>query len=172
MYVDHREGEKDLVIFGNHEEETEPIPENLKKTVKLKIPAGNYEIDALGAFIKKAASALKIDFQLTLDRFIMKVIMSCNYIVVFSKNRSIQKLFGFENEIYLPGHRHMSEKIPQITSINTMNIHCNIINGSFQNGRKSHTLYSFYPDVPTGYKLTERPNNILFLPVNVGEISN
>ena len=59
-----------------------------------------------------------------------------------------------------------------MSAFNVINVECNIVDASFRNGKKSHTLYSFYPRAPTGYKLVERPSSILFLPVNVQEISN
>ena len=100
----------------------------------------------------------------------MKVEMRCDHTVEFP-HHSLRSVLGFEKEIYEPD-LHISEGIPQITSINMINVECNIVSGSFRNGEKSHTLYSFYPGAPTGYKLIEKPLNILFLPVTVREISN
>lgn len=39
------------------------------------------------------------------------------------------------------------------------------------NDSPAHILHEFALDVPPGYKLAERPRNLIYLPVNVREIS-
>jgi hypothetical protein len=34
------------------------------------------------------------------------------------------------------------------------------------NERKQPVLYSFFPDVPPGYKIVEKPNAIIYLPIS------
>ena len=113
---------------------------------------------------------MDIDFQLTVNTITMKVEMRCDYIIVFPRY-SIRSILGFETESYEPS-LHISEGIPQVSAINVINVECNIVKGSFRNGKRSNTLYSFYPSAPSGYKLVETPSNILFLPVSVQEVSN
>ena len=160
-----REGEDNTIVFHRHNDNlaTVSVP-----TV-VNVPSGNYEIEALGAFITAEAAKFLIDFELVLHKSTMKVEMKCNCTVVLPL--SIAKIFGFERRFYESGS-YTSERAPQISPINVINVECNIITGSFRNGKRSLTIYTFYPDVPTGYKLIERPVNLLFLPVHVREISN
>lgn len=43
---------------------------------------------------------------------------------------------------------------------------------SYRNGFKSHTIFSFPIDVGVGYRLSIRPQNLIFLPVRVKHIDN
>lgn len=137
---------------------------------QFQIPPGSYEIKDLGEYIKKLASPKGINFELTVNTNTTKVEMTCDHSVIFSP-KSIRQVIGFQKEKYAPG-AHIAEKGPQIISVNVVNVECNIIGSSFRQGKRSNTLYTFYPDVPTGYKLIERPKNILFLPVTTQEVSN
>ena len=50
-----------------------------------------------------------------------------------------------------------------INSILLVNI--DIISGSYVNGSTQPTIYSFFPDGSTGYKIIENPHNLLYLPI-------
>jgi len=154
-----------------------PKPDDKEKTkskdetsITLEIPPGGYEISALGKYIEEKVKNNGIRFHLTVNPVTMKVEMRCDHTVEFPLN-SIRSILGFEKEVYQPG-LHISEGIPLITGINIINVDCNIATGSYRNGKKSQTLYSFYPAAPIGYKLIEKPTNILFLPLTTLEISN
>ena len=144
-----RNDENDLILFQNSAESSK------NEAFILRIPAGSYEIEDLGRYIEEKTREMSIEFQITVNAITMKVEMRCNYIVYFSQN-SIRSILGFEKELYKPG-LHISEGIPQISAINVIIVECNIVKGSYRNGRRSNTLYSFYPVAPTGYKLIERP---------------
>jgi hypothetical protein len=166
-----KEGVNDVIGFKI--QKTDPkTKEQSSSEFEVSLPAGSYEIAQIEENIKQAIHDY-FKFSLSVEPKTMRVQMECDQTVVFSGNNSIRDILGFENNVYLPGY-HISERVPQITALNTINVECNIVagDGSFRNGKKSHTLYSFYPDVPTGYKLLERPTNILFLPVSTKEISN
>jgi len=161
--------ENNIIFHMQHEESHEISTMNVDVPTIVNVPAGNYEIEELGNFIKTEAAKFLVDFQLVVHKSTMKVEMSCNATVVLPL--SIGKILGFQQNVYTPGS-HTSERTPQITSINVINVECNIITGSYRNGKRSLSIYSFYPDIPMGYKLIERPTNLLFLPVHVREISN
>lgn len=44
-----------------------------------------------------------------------------------------------------------------IEPVNAVLIHCDIITGSYLNGRLSQVIYSFTPNVSPGYKIIEMP---------------
>lgn len=89
--------------------------------------------------------------------------------VDFTKENSINKLLGFNNEIY--GEKtatitKISENNINITDINTLFVRCNIVEQSYKNGNKDIIIFSFYPKVPPGFKIVEQPDHITFLPIN------
>lgn len=172
-----KQGVNDIIAFEpfllTAEQNTKqalPKQSSSPQTVIIQVPAGSYEIAQLGEYLSQEVNKNGIKFSLTLNPSTMKVEMKSSATVIFPKN-SIREILGFRNLIY-PVGVNVSEMIPQISSINIINVECNIISGSFRNGKLSHSLYSFAPSVPTGYKMIERPTNILFLPVHDREITN
>ncbi len=59
-----------------------------------------------------------------------------------------------------------------LSPFNSINIHANIISGSFVNGTRTHLLHSFVPDNHFGYKIYEKPPNIIYHPLNTYEITD
>ena len=142
------------------------------------MPTGSYELNQLFDYItsevKKKANDINVSF--TLHKPTVAITMKCDkYDILFRRGTpNLAKVFGFISDKYDKGATHTSEKIPQITSVNVINVDCSIVEfgASYRNGESSQTIYLFYPDTPVGYKTVEQPTNILFLPVNVREISN
>ena len=59
-----------------------------------------------------------------------------------------------------------SSSIVDIMPVNSILVNIDIIMGSYVNGISSPTIYSFYPNVPPGYKIVERPNPaLIYYPV-------
>lgn len=59
-----------------------------------------------------------------------------------------------------------------ITNVNTIRIESNLTTGSFINNTSNHTIHEFPLDVPPGYKINEKPQNVIYLPVNCQQINN
>ena len=75
------------------------------------------------------------------------------YKIDFSQERSIGPLLGF-NSVKLDAFtKHESENLVSILQVESIILECNIVSGSFSNGKPTHTLYEFFPDVPPGYKI-------------------
>ena len=75
-----------------------------------------------------------------------------NYEVDFRKEKSINSLLGFHSNLYTSG-LHESEDMVNILTINSILV--NIISCSFVNGSTQPTIYSFFPDVSPGVKLSK-----------------
>ena len=87
-----------------------------------------------------------------------------NYEVDFRKDKSINRLLGFDSKHYSTGF-HESENMVNILTINSILVNIDISAGSYVNGSTQPTIYSFFPDVSSGYKIIENPHNLLYLPI-------
>ena len=92
------------------------------------------------------------------------MIVKNNYEVDFSQNKSIKSLLGFHSKLYTSGSNE-SENMVNILTINILLVTFDIISGSYVNGSTQPTIYSFFPDVSSGYTIIENPHNLLSLPI-------
>ena len=127
----------------------------------LEIPEGTYEVFDLAREIQKSIP----DFMLTADNKTLKATMMCSHVFDFTKPCLGSVLLGFKG-LSTPYVPFTSTNKVNINNVNVIRVKCNIANGSYLNGEKSHTIHSFYPEAPPGYKIIEVPRNILYFPVN------
>ena len=92
-----------------------------------------------------------------------------NYEVDFKKDKSINSLLGFHSNLYTSGF-HESENMVNILTINSILVNIDIISGSYVNGSTQPKIYSFFPDVSSGYKIIENPHNLPYLPITADTI--
>jgi len=50
-------------------------------------------------------------------------------------------------------------------------VNVDVTGGSYVNEKMQNTIYSFYPNVPPGYKIVENPRDLVYLPVNLDKIN-
>ena len=86
-----------------------------------------------------------------------------NYEVDFRKDKSINRLLGFHSNLYTSGFQE-SQNMINILTINSMIVNIDIISASYVNGSTQPTIYSFFPDVSSGYNINENPHNLLCHP--------
>lgn len=127
----------------------------------IEIPEGTYEVAELAREIQKQLS----DFLLTADNKTMKATLHSSHVFDFTKPCLGTILLGFKG-LSNPDVAFTSTNKININNINVIRVKCNIANGSYLNGEKSHTIHSFYPEAPPGYKIVEVPRNIIYFPVN------
>ena len=65
-------------------------------------------------------------------------------------------VLGFNNAVYSSYYQE-SENPVNILSINSILVNVDIISGSYLNGVRNPTIYSFFPNVAPGYKIIETP---------------
>lgn len=61
---------------------------------------------------------------------------------------------------------YKGENPMNILLFNIILVNCDIISRLYLNGSQQSVLYSFFPDVSPGYKITEVRHNIIYLPVS------
>jgi hypothetical protein len=151
----------------------EKTDENVYSTLEVySLPTGSYEIDDINNLIQKNLG--KDNITILGNNNTMKSEITSKYFLDFSKDHSIGELLGFSksNAILEANKIHTGDGTVTILKVNTIDITCNIIHGSYRNGENRHILHTFYPSVPPGFKLIERPHNLVYLPLNTSYISD
>lgn len=142
----------------------------------LEIPTGTWEIDELNTWINNALKSKSSDkdvFYLQGNLNTMKCEMRGETDAIdLSSPTSIAPLLGFHRKIYSAGKKHESQLPVQISgAVEDIRIQCSVATGSFDNNRPSNIVYAFYPDVPPGFKIIQRPSTIIYYPLNTNTIS-
>lgn len=130
------------------------------------VPVGSYELDDIAEFLNKALKKQNIDCQFLGNKNTMKCVLMCsNVLIDFTKNDCIGSVLGFGKRILSGEIFYEADDIVNIQNINSIRIDCDLTTGSFHNGNKTHSIYEFSPSVSPGYKITEQPRNLIYLPV-------
>ena len=152
--------------------------------VYIELDTGSYELSAINNEIQRLM-AINGDYDHTADNPYYTTITANlseqksivhisndSYKIDFSVTNSISSVLGFRNEIIGKGYNE-SPIIVNIIQVNSILGNLDIISGSYVNGSASPTIYSFYPNVSSGYKIVERPSpSLVFYPVSRNEINS
>lgn len=138
----------------------------------IEIPTGAYEIDDIETFLKKATGDRR--FSLRPNNNTLKCEIYSSFDIDFNlSEHNIGEMLGFKTKTKLKANKlHTSETPVNIIKVNTIQIRCNIVQGSYKDGENHHILHSFYPTVEPGFKIVETPANVIYLPVNVQRVDN
>ena len=150
-------------------------------TCVIQIPTGSYEIDAINDFIQKKAAENGHN-----DLFEIKANINTLKCVIHIKDPSIKihfneypteaiksgaienslrSMLGFRSITVEGIGEHEGQNPVNIISVNSILVHCNVVEGSYLNASPKPLIYSFFPDVPPGYKIVQNPNSIVYLPI-------
>lgn len=145
---------------------------NNEPTQFVSFKTGSYEIDDINKVLQKKLGEKNIKIEA--NNSLLKAEVTSAYYIDFSKNESIGDILGFPKTTPLlePNKTHIGSKTVNINQINIINITCNIIHGSYLDGVNKHILHSFYPSVEPGFKVIEKPHNLVYLPLNTSRISD
>lgn len=132
---------------------------------------GSYEIESIEKAINENLVS-GVSFSLKANNNTLKSVIKCTESIDFSKDDSIGSLLGFSHIVLDANKKHVSDLPINIIKVNTIRVECNLVKGSFDNGKESHVLHEFFPDVEPGYKIIEIPSTIIYLPLNVQRVSN
>lgn len=144
----------------------------IRKLEELQLPTGSYEIDDINKMLQEKLG--KENISVTGNNNTLKTEIKSKYFIDFSKEHSIGGLLGFSKTTPMlkPNERYTGENTVNILKVNAINVVCNIVQGSYKNGENSHILHTFYPSVPPGFKIIEKPNNLVYLPLNTSYVSD
>lgn len=132
------------------------------------VPTGSYELDEIVDYFNKYFSAKKIAFEIRGNKNTQKVDILCDkkLIIDFGKENCISSVLGFKPQILQGSEHYISDTTVNITTLTAIQIKCDLTAGSFHNGKSTHILHEFSPDVEAGYKISENPRNIIYLPIS------
>jgi hypothetical protein len=150
----------------------------------LELETGAYEIKTMNEEIqrmmiekghcdKTKENAPYINIGVNLSTFKSFIdITNPTYKVDFKQAKTFRHMLGFGSKILSKGH-NLSDSTIQVTNTGAIMITCDLISGSYHNGKEKNILYSF-PSmlVPSGYKLNVIPSALMYLPVHRSVISS
>ena len=143
------------------------------------IPIGCYEIKAINnelqRFIMKKIGYKEDEKRIirspnpnTLRRVLEGLHETCR--VDINVDDSLCKVLGFNKKIY-KARRHESENLVNILSVDSILVHCDVIEASRLNGIEAPLIYSFLPDVAPGDKIVSTPLHLIYIPLALNIIS-
>lgn len=136
------------------------------------LPTGSYEIGDIEEYLQKELEGSDVKLSLKANNNTLCAEVDSNKEIDFRSSDSIGQLLGFTPELLPPDETHTSDKAVEILSVNVVRVESNVTSGAYLNDQKVHTIYSFFPSVPPGFKIIERPTTIIYLPVTVTSIDN
>lgn len=155
------------VIEGKNNEFRVQVDDTWKS---VNLPTGAYEISDIETYLKKSLGEKTIS--LRPNNNTLKCEIYCTYNIDFShSSNTIGRMLGFKKKQVLEANiTHESDAPVDIIKVNSLQVHCNVVQGAFTDGELEHTLHAFYPTVAPGFKIVEIPSNVIYLPVNVQRV--
>lgn len=138
---------------------------------------GSYEADDILAYIKVMFSNLNITFTYVINSNTFKTSISCSSRLLLGNDYSdniLTNIFGFSSKIAaIPSNEYFeSESVLKISNQDVVRVECNLTSGSYINGKRSQSIYEFATNkVEVGYKIIERPHNLIYLPITPKRIN-
>ena len=134
------------------------------------IPTGSYEIEDIEVYLIEQLKLNNISFSLKANNDTLQSITKCDKNIDFTKEDSINDVLGFQAKVLEANELHVSALPISIIKINSLCVECNIIKGAYSNGYEVHTIHEFFPAVPPGFKIIEKPHEVIYLPININKI--
>ena len=145
-----------------------------KNWLDIEIPIGSYELSDINQETQRqiiAKNGKKEDVQFTPNMNTLKCVMILRkgVQVDMKGETSIRSVLGFKAKVYKDA-RNESEDTVNIMRVNSIFVHCSLINSSYVNGILQPVIYSFFPSCLPGEKIIEKPNTLIYLPISLDVI--
>ena len=146
------------------------------KLYKIKIPTGCYDIDSINTvfqrqlYSKGGQKKAKEHVVLSANRNTLKCVLEIKdkkTVVDFNIDNSVRTVLGFDAKKYSNVGFYESENIVNILSVNTILVHCDIIEGCRINGIVAPVIFTFFPDVSPGEKIIAEPQHLIYIPLTM-----
>lgn len=143
-----------------------------EKTISL--PTSMYEIEDILKYLRSELNAAKVSLTYEISEASSTVQISFDPEIIWSGGTLLNVIgFKIDNNNANPTSRtfkskwkYRSDHIAKITDIDVIRIECDIISGSYINGKLCHTIHQFSNcKVAPGYKFIEVPRHIIYLPI-------
>ncbi len=137
-------------------------------------PLGNYELKEI---IKNWNSHEKLKdsrTKLSIDRNKLKVRLFSEWDTDFTVPNSIARAVRFEKRVFRAFTEHISDFMPQLFALRTINIHCHFVNSNIVNEYTYSDIISSFPvdHSKIGTSTIKEPSSILYLPLTDTEITH
>lgn len=134
------------------------------------VPKGMYEVADIEAIGKNTVSKNGF-FELKINSVTQTTELFCSEPITFSEN--VAKLLGFKsNHQYTGNKMHSSPNHTNILPLSMILVHASLADGAYVNGERTHSIHSFFPQVPPGYRIIEAPNTLIYYPVIFSSLNN
>lgn len=142
-----------------------------EKTISL--PTGSYEVEDILKYLKSQLAAEHINLTYEISAVLLKVKIAFNTQITWTGG-SVLNILGFHKETlstFKKNAENWSAAIARITPIDLIRVECDIVSGSYINGKNCHTIHQFsHCKVSPGYKFIEVPRHIVYLPIKEKQI--
>lgn len=131
----------------------------------VEVEVGAYELKDIAKYLKDELANVGITFSLTVNEFTQKCTIKCSEELHLNRSQSIHHLFGYKDTIIQASREITGDHPVTITTLNTIVVECDIVSGSYTNGKPGHSIHEFAPTVAPGFKIIEVPKQVVYLPI-------
>ncbi|XP_072152851.1 uncharacterized protein [Bemisia tabaci] len=130
----------------------------------ISLPTGAYEISTLESELQNLFGGVD-KITLKANHSTLKCELKSVYGLDFNVPHSLGSVLGFSKKELPPNTLHISDLPINITTVTTILVECNLVTGAYLNGKEFHTLHTFAIRQPAGFRITQVPSTIIYLPV-------
>ena len=140
----------------------------------LTIPLGAYNITDIDEIIKRLMKVngdfdnsdtdnpkYYISIEANYNTFKSIIQLSNGYKVDFTIPNTFRDILGFDSKIIQNNGHNDSDRVVNITDVESLQINCDLITDSYVNGSTSSVIYAFSPSQPPGYLINLHPSQKL-----------
>lgn len=143
---------------------------DVSKEKTIALPTGAYEVDDILKYLKQELATISINLTHEISVATSKVRLSFDQQIEWISG-SVLDVIGFRRvgataRTFKGRIGQWSDDIVRITNTDIIRVECDIVSGSYINGKHCHTIHQFSNcKVRPGYKFIEVPQHIIYLPI-------